>query len=202
MTISVKLDRCTFYVKIRIWPCLDRINSLGRKGCRNLFWFVWTSLCLWQKIRQSFSCRAFNDYQTLKNRWRKSFIFQLRFSAFRAGANGCDIVVCRVFDDVPQNDLNKHNEHEASSTSPALTATYSASTPPHPHNDISPASMMPQQSTTMMTTSTQPITCPPGFLVEMKRRLHFDSDATLSRWGSLFSLTSNPPYAWSIVPYF
>jgi len=25
MTIAVKLDSCIFYVKIRIWPCLDRI---------------------------------------------------------------------------------------------------------------------------------------------------------------------------------
>jgi len=56
----------------------------------------------------------FNDYQTWQNRWRKSFVIQLRFSTFRAGANQCDIVVCRVFDDVPQNDLNKHNEQEAS----------------------------------------------------------------------------------------
>jgi hypothetical protein len=25
MIVAVKLDRCTFYVKIRIWPCLDHI---------------------------------------------------------------------------------------------------------------------------------------------------------------------------------
>jgi hypothetical protein len=27
MIIAIKLDRCSFYVKIRIWPCLDRIIS-------------------------------------------------------------------------------------------------------------------------------------------------------------------------------
>ena len=67
------------------------------------------------------------------------------------------------FNDVPQNELNKHNEQSALSTSLALAATHSTSTPPQPHNDISPASVMPQ-----------PITCSPGFPVEMKRRLHFD----------------------------
>jgi hypothetical protein len=28
MTIAVKLDSCTFYIKIWIWPCLDRIICL------------------------------------------------------------------------------------------------------------------------------------------------------------------------------
>jgi hypothetical protein len=27
MIVAVKLDRCTFYIKIRIWPYLDRINK-------------------------------------------------------------------------------------------------------------------------------------------------------------------------------
>jgi hypothetical protein len=31
MTAAVKLDSCTFYVKIRIWPCMDPIIQ-SRKG--------------------------------------------------------------------------------------------------------------------------------------------------------------------------
>jgi len=51
------------------WKRCDK-PFLGRKGCWILFWFVWTSLCLWQKIQQSFYCsRTFNDYQTWQNQW-------------------------------------------------------------------------------------------------------------------------------------
>jgi hypothetical protein len=31
MIVAVKLDRCTFYIKIRIWPCLDRITLCGSR---------------------------------------------------------------------------------------------------------------------------------------------------------------------------
>jgi hypothetical protein len=58
MTVAIKLHSCTFYIKIRIWPCLDRFScsediSLNNIGIispkilktRKLFLNGETSLC-------------------------------------------------------------------------------------------------------------------------------------------------------------
>jgi len=92
------------------------------------------------------------------------------------------------FNDVPQNELNKHNEQATLSTSLALAATHSTSTPPQPHNDISPARVMPL-----------PITCSPGLPVEMKRRLHFDRRNAIKARLAFFSTFKSSLYVGFII---
>jgi hypothetical protein len=39
MTVAVKLDSCTFHIKIRIWPCLDRV-------CAYIYIYIYIYRCM------------------------------------------------------------------------------------------------------------------------------------------------------------
>jgi len=68
MTIAVKLDRCTFYVKIRIWPCWKEKATPNKKNNHVRMW--WRVKIMWVKRRRLYLAKIKISRDSAK-RWEK-----------------------------------------------------------------------------------------------------------------------------------